>query len=124
VLLASWGRVAVWSEPVLLAEGVEAAAPPVILERGQEIHVRIEPPEGFEPPDGLEFRVDTLPEGPSVQHAARRLEEGPVWILSAFAPGRYDLSARARGQFREARAVVEVAPDRPAEVVLRLEVER
>jgi hypothetical protein len=124
VLLASWGRVAAWSEPVLLAAGVESTAPAVTLERGQEIRVRLEPPQGFELPQEVELQVDASPQGPSVQHDSRRVESEPVWILSAFAPGRYHLSARAGGHFRKARAEVEVAPDRPAEAVLKLEIER
>jgi hypothetical protein len=124
VLLASSAHVPAWSEPILLVEGAEAVAPAVHLERGQEIHVRIEPPPGTEPPEDVRFRVAPSPDGPPVEHMARRLAADPVWVLSAFAPGRYVLSAEAGGHFRAERAAVDVAPGRPVEVVLPLDVQR
>ncbi|MBI4605999.1 MAG: sigma-70 family RNA polymerase sigma factor [Planctomycetes bacterium] len=123
VLVAARGFVPAWSEPVQLREGAESVAPALVLERGREVRVRVETEEGVPLPVSVRFSMRPSAageEGPELQFLGERLAGEPVWALSAFAPGEYELVASASGAFGAAKVRATVPADRDLEVTVVL----
>jgi hypothetical protein len=118
VRVAARGYVPAWSEPVEIAEGSETRAPVLALDRGREIRVRLDPPEGVSLPETVQFTVRPAPaaeDAPSLPFLTERLPGEPVWVLSAFSPGDYEVRVSSEG-FAEARLHAAVAADGDTEL--------
>jgi hypothetical protein len=121
--ISARGLVTAWSEPVDIPEGAEATAGAVVLERGRDIRVRLQPQENLPVPDHVDFVVTRAghEESANIRCIADRLGNEPVWVLSAFAPGEYEIEVRPSGIFETARARATVAADRDVELTVALE---
>jgi hypothetical protein len=124
VRLVARGYMPAWSEPVEIRDGAEVRAPAVSLANGSVIRVHVATEEGVAMPERVEFCVrpsGESNENPGLPFLHERVPGAPVWNLSAFTPGEYEVAVSAPGNFESTGAHATVSPDRDLEltVVLR-----